>query len=364
MLTSFQYEEVTACLAEYYPIGTVRSLMPLNYPLLDAALATGGNNVWRVDAQLGVFCLKRHRTGKPLSRIQFEQELQEHISQSAANMVPAPMKTIGGSSHFSVGEDWFRLERFVRSQHHSWWRPDWSAEHCRVAGQALRHFHRLAGQFLEHSPVWLPGSGAASGANNGAFVSGFGPLGNSISQALSAALVQARGGLRCANSESCAALLECIEACAELLPRSQPLVCAPDAGAILLVHGDFHPGNLLFVGEELKGIVDFEHVHMEDPLFDLGYAALMFCTDWTAKPDETNSLNDQFLSALLEGYSGGDMKPINADALAKHLVSACILIASWLLARCPLWQANNAMPIDCLQHVIGSWRRSLHQLGC
>src|SRR5271156_5962373 len=105
MLTSFQYEEITACLSEYYPIGPVRSLMPMHYPVLDQALAAAGNNVWRVDAQLGAFCLKRHRSGKPLARIQFEQDLQCKISQAARNMVPDPMKTLNGSSHFSVDED-------------------------------------------------------------------------------------------------------------------------------------------------------------------------------------------------------------------------------------------------------------------
>jgi len=365
MLTSYQLEEITACLPEYYPIGAVRSLMPMHYPVLDPTLAAAGSNVFRVDAQLGVFCLKRHRTGKPLSRIQFEQDLQCKISEAARNMVPDPMKTINGSSHFSIDEDWFRLERFVQSQHHAWWRQDWNADDCGTAGLALRQFHRLTQRFLQQAPDWLPISGTACGAGNGAYVSGFGPLGSSVAHSMSVALVQARAGMTSSNPQFSAAVLECIEACSELLARSQRLVAElPEPAKMLLVHGDYHPGNLLFAGEELKGLVDFEHVHMEEPLFDVGYAALMFATNWTEPPGQTHDFNSEFLTALLEGYGDIDGQAIGADSLAKHLVTACILVASWLLARCPVWQADNRMPLDCLEHVLGCWRRSLGQVGC
>jgi Ser/Thr protein kinase RdoA (MazF antagonist) len=365
MLTAHQVEEITTCLPEYYPIGPVRSLMPMHFPVIDPILAHHGSNVWRVDAQLGAFCLKRHRPGKPLSRIQFEQDLQGRISQAARNMVPDPMKTLNGSSHFSIDEDWFRLERFVRSQHHAWWRQDWNVDHCRTAGRALREFHRLTRGFMQQTPDWLPVSGTACGVSNGAYVAGFGPLGSSVGHGMSIALVQARAGVTSQNPQFTESVLACVDACAELLSRSENLIAAlPEPAMMLLVHGDYHPGNLLFVGEELKAIVDFEHVHLEDPLFDVGYAALMFATSWTEPPAETHDFDRDFLSALLEGYGDVDGQPLGTDMLAKHLVTACILVASWLLARCPVWQADNPMPLDCLQHSIGCWRRSLSRLGC
>lgn len=39
----------------------------------------------------------------------------------------------------------------------------------------------------------------------------------------------------------------------------------------VLVHGDFKPGNVLFVGDEISALLDWELSHLGDPLEDLGW---------------------------------------------------------------------------------------------
>jgi len=46
---------------------------------------------------------------------------------------------------------------------------------------------------------------------------------------------------------------------------------APQAEAIVLVHGDFKPGNALIVGEHISAKLDWETAHLGDPLEDLGW---------------------------------------------------------------------------------------------
>ena len=46
---------------------------------------------------------------------------------------------------------------------------------------------------------------------------------------------------------------------------------APEAEAIVLVHGDFKPGNALIVGEKISAKLDWETAHLGDPLEDLGW---------------------------------------------------------------------------------------------
>jgi thiamine kinase-like enzyme len=46
-----------------------------------------------------------------------------------------------------------------------------------------------------------------------------------------------------------------------------------------IVHGDFHPGNVLFIGDEAVYAIDLDYAHIENPLYDLAYAALMFGED-------------------------------------------------------------------------------------
>ncbi len=46
---------------------------------------------------------------------------------------------------------------------------------------------------------------------------------------------------------------------------------APEAEAIVLVHGDFKPGNALIAGEHISAKLDWETAHLGDPLEDLGW---------------------------------------------------------------------------------------------
>jgi len=46
---------------------------------------------------------------------------------------------------------------------------------------------------------------------------------------------------------------------------------APRAEAIVLVHGDFKPGNALVEGDRITAKLDWETVHLGDPLEDLGW---------------------------------------------------------------------------------------------
>ena len=46
---------------------------------------------------------------------------------------------------------------------------------------------------------------------------------------------------------------------------------APQAEAIVLVHGDFKPGNALVAGEHISAKLDWETAHLGDPLEDLGW---------------------------------------------------------------------------------------------
>ena len=48
-------------------------------------------------------------------------------------------------------------------------------------------------------------------------------------------------------------------------------LCAPQAEAIVLVHGDFKPGNALISGEQISAKLDWETAHLGDPLEDLGW---------------------------------------------------------------------------------------------
>jgi thiamine kinase-like enzyme len=63
----------------------------------------------------------------------------------------------------------------------------------------------------------------------------------------------------------------------------------------LIVHGDFHPGNVLFADTTALAAIDLDFAHLEHPLYDLAYALLIFAP--TAQTRDS-------ASSLLAGYSG------------------------------------------------------------
>ncbi len=48
----------------------------------------------------------------------------------------------------------------------------------------------------------------------------------------------------------------------------------------VVIHGDFHPGNLKFNGEDVTGMFDFDWSNTDARCFDVGLAIKYFCTSW------------------------------------------------------------------------------------
>lgn len=79
-----------------------------------------------------------------------------------------------------------------------------------------------------------------------------------------------------------------------------PLVVPPASGPPVFCHGDWTDGNLLAVGREVTGIVDWEAAHLGDPLRELARAA------WGASRKDGRSSD-----ALVSGY-GADREAVRA----------------------------------------------------
>ncbi|MBU6455821.1 MAG: phosphotransferase [Cyanobacteria bacterium REEB67] len=89
-----------------------------------------------------------------------------------------------------------------------------------------------------------------------------------------------------------------------------------------IVHGDFHPGNVLFIGAEAQYAIDLDYAHIENPLYDLAYATLMF--------------GDKRSDALLRGYQSEatweGASSIDSKKFDCYRKAAAALILLWLEA--------------------------------
>ncbi len=76
----------------------------------------------------------------------------------------------------------------------------------------------------------------------------------------------------------------------------------PDVRALpeLVIHCDYHPGNLKFSGDRVTGVFDFDWSKVDFRLFDLGLALWYFCTSWRGSED--GSLRLDWMQIFLEAY--------------------------------------------------------------
>jgi homoserine kinase type II len=59
----------------------------------------------------------------------------------------------------------------------------------------------------------------------------------------------------------------------------------------MVIHCDYHPGNLKFLGDCVTGLFDFDWSKVDLRLFDLGLALWYFCTSWQDSKDGTFCLD-------------------------------------------------------------------------
>ncbi len=77
---------------------------------------------------------------------------------------------------------------------------------------------------------------------------------------------------------------------------------APQRGSMTLVHGDFRNGNLIIGPEGIKGVVDWESVHVGDPLEDLAWLCVR---SWRFGNDDLHAGGFGTRDQLIEAYESG-----------------------------------------------------------
>lgn len=103
-----------------------------------------------------------------------------------------------------------------------------------------------------------------------------------------------------------------------------------------LIHGDWHPGNLLFRGQKVAAVIDYDTARLAPRIVDIANGALQFSLTrtpsdpqmWPDSPDEAR------LRRFIQGYDSG----------ARSLISTGELAAlPWLMIEAMI--AESAIPI-------------------
>ena len=232
----------------------------------------------------GVFLLKRREaTTETSQRILVAHRVQKHLL-AARYPTPALLPTRrSGSTLVHLNEHLYEMFTFVRSEPF-----DRSADAAGAAGRALGLMHTILRDFP--NPQDAPrGSFHQSPVVPRAF--------ERAQETFSRVLSKASAGEGIANLNAIAKDLATIADVADDLGAKD--------GVERVCHGDWHPGNMLYNKErQVIGVVDYDSIRLQNPLFDLANGALQFSAVGGSDPSKwPDDLDVTRLQAFMRGYA-------------------------------------------------------------
>jgi len=267
----FSPEELAQALS-HYDIGVIHQVKPLSAGSKRAPKMV-------IISEQGKFLLKRRPKGKDdLYRVAFAHAVQTHLAETNFPLAPLVATCDGKNTILHLNNHIYELFEFVSGS-----RYDGTAEATTDTGRQLANFHRYLADFAEK---WKPLRGSFHDSST------------------------VRMHLKTTGTEKAAGRNKKLQRIAETLMtlynasgiRVNEL--GFDSWPEQIVHGDWHPGNMLFSNSELIAVLDFDSVKIASTVTDLANGMLQFSivgnrpnpADW---PDY---LDQAKLVQFLNGY--------------------------------------------------------------
>jgi len=292
-----------------WEVGVVTAMAPL----------PGGSSSspkWIVQSNRGNLVLKcRAASASDPERIAFAQAFMQAV---AARGVPVamPIASRAGRGHERVAERAWELFPFIDGER--WSRRPGQA---RSAGEALGHMHAAGLDLVWHGHVQ-----AASSHGN--------------LQVLEALRRVPRAVQRVEPEVDMVALANACETLAEAYTEASATV--EEVGYAQfdsqVVHGDFHPGNVIYAGDRVAAVIDFDAARLEPAVVDFANGLMQFAcfrgtvTRVATWPAELDPLR---LAAFTHAYARhGDRALVEqVDMVPPLMIEGCVSEASLPIAR-------------------------------
>jgi Ser/Thr protein kinase RdoA (MazF antagonist) len=239
----FSSEELVRVLS-HYDIGVVHKVRPLS----------GGNRrapKMVLTSERGKFLLKRRPKGKDdLYRVAFAHAVQSHLAEKRFPVTELVATRDENNTILQLNNHIYEVFRFVTGS-----RYDGSAEATLDTGRQLANFHKHLADFAHK---WKP---LRASFHDSATV---------------------RRHLKTLGSDKMTGADKKLQGVAEALmsaynsSSARVNQCGFDAWDQQVVHGDWHPGNMLFSGQQIVAVLDFDSIRIAPPVTDLANGMLQF----------------------------------------------------------------------------------------
>ncbi|MHC4439700.1 MAG: phosphotransferase enzyme family protein [Planctomycetota bacterium] len=269
----FSSEELVRVLS-HYDVGIVHQIKPLS----------GGNRrapKMVVVSEQGKFLLKRRPRGKDdLYRVAFAHAVQQHLAEKSFPVTTLLATRSDNNTILQLNSHIYEFFKFVSGT-----RYDGSPEATIDAGRQLACFHRYLADFAHE----------------------FKPLKASFHDSSTV-----RTHLRTIGSDRAARPGKKLQAAAEALTilynesSIQANQLGFDSWPRQVIHGDWHPGNMLFSNQKIAVVLDFDSIRLAPAVVDLANGMLQYSivgglpdpADWPDYCDQDKLL--QFLAGYKE----------------------------------------------------------------
>jgi homoserine kinase type II len=218
-------------LADRFALGTVLSCTPITQGLM--------NPNWRLRTTAGVFAVKRLRDASPAA-VRHQHQLLPRLAEHGLP-VPAARPTRGGDSLAEIDGDWYAVIGWLPGDHRTGRQLSLTA--CRALGELLGRIHTCLGELLPGAPSSLVDdppqvAGTAAKLDRYALAAA---AGRDAFDVFAVAEIAWRQRL--------------LQEVGDLRPPAEPAV-----RPVGWTHGDLNHLNLLFTGDRVSGVLDWDRL--------------------------------------------------------------------------------------------------------
>lgn len=298
MIETIESTELHRLLADDYSMADVKEISPFvsddvrntadNERSSNDALNLNlpGGTIFDVKCAYDSFILKVFSPKQPQAQCVLEASLLDWLKQNGFAEVPTVVRTKYGALLGSLPQPLSErkcmlLERISFSRALTWVSSDSTEQDCAAAGAFLARLHgKLAEVPYSMLRDWHldKGKPPSSVGNDGVIgVASVRPYLSSWLDEIFDRVDRGEGVLSESLRRQVLAARDSIFSVAE---EAESLLNSCAELTQMLVHGDFHPGNLIWSEGNVAGVVDFENAHYEHPAYDLAYAAVTFSANW------------------------------------------------------------------------------------
>lgn len=229
--------------------------------------ASINENRFLASSSSGRIIVSREPSWRTEETISNEAALLEHLNggQKLPYQLPLllPSKDNPDSPYLRSKGGLWTARRFIAGKSFDWRRANWEETHCRAGAKALAHLHRLSvDETSPTNPLLKASKGAKPVDYEKACLLDLEGLLNKFLKEGGEVQESAKLGAEARN---------CLENIRQALPFTDQIEDA------VWIHGDFHPGNVIFNKTNASvGVIDWDFARKGDRLFDFIYSRLMF----------------------------------------------------------------------------------------